>query len=174
MSHTQARTSEFIRDAQQTFFDLMLNGYADRHRTPEETGFFPGDTSVRRFVWPLDGKPNKKDWFAIDQWVISPGRRGSFGNTILYHHGIPVWCMQYTGEYPDEVRRFLKGALFHTFSSKEWCGGRGPKEYGGTGRIYQNEWNGNFESFRGEEFIATKDGSFFEKCGGHIYAGGFL
>jgi len=64
-------------------------------------------------------------WHVIDQWSVAPGTNNSFGSVIIYFENIPVWMMQFHGEYDQECGDFVKLALLDSYRRREFRAGRG-------------------------------------------------
>ena len=114
-----------------------------------------------------------------DVYWTCPGSEQSFGVTVMSAHDlehavwIPVWRMQYGGEYPERVIAFLKAALRQTYETRRFVGGRGPTEFreGNLQYINQPDARKNeFRDFRGEERILEGG----VQVGSHWYRGGLL
>jgi len=156
--------------AQQTFFDLMLAGYA-ADAIPERVVRFKGDLGTKCNTW---GDP--KDWFAIDEWRSTQCGNGSNGTTSIYYRTHPIWEMQYGGFYPERVIPFLKKALSANYIHQIWIGGRGPKVYFDSVYRYRNRPTDMslFEEFKGKETIHEQVDGQWTEIGHHYYRGGFL
>jgi len=78
------------------------------------------------------------------------------GQEIVWNNGIPIWSMSYRGgmlsneELSSRCFSFLKRCL-QKFPSDFPV--RGPKNYEEREFKYENKWNGNINSFFGEEKI---------------------
>lgn len=156
--------------AQQTFFELMLAGYAS-DTPPERIVRFEGDAGTKRNTW---GDP--KDWLAIDEWRSTQYGTGSNGTTSIYYNSHLIWEMQYGGWFPDNAIPFLKEALHSQYEKREWYGGRGGVSYSNGAYRYRNDvFKGNsFNRFQGIEFIDLMDSGRWIEIGKHYYRGGFL
>jgi hypothetical protein len=94
------------------------------------------------------------------------------GRTVVFWKGKPVWIMVYygwvaEGQKTDPVYGILKGALKQMPEDYPF---RGPRKYIEGEFTYTNCWNGNVESFSGEEQI-TKSGKLIYKAN---YIGGLV
>lgn len=86
----------------------------------------------------------------------------SFGQTIIWRGGIPIWGMQYHGSVLDQDSRilpFLKRALKEAYMRREFLGGRGPLNYAELPLKYRNRPHpsSTFLRFSGEEQILNVD-----------------
>lgn len=109
------------------------------------------------------------DYLYVDCWFSSETK--SFGQTVIWFQGRPIWCMQYHGywEAVDErVIPFLKRALR---STTEFVGGRGPFRYNEGSLTYRNfPIKKDFAEFNGEEEIRENGARLFF----HAYSGMML
>lgn len=155
---------------QETFFELMLAGYAT-DTEPEIITRFDGDRGTKRNTWNGLG-----GWLGIDEWRTSPLGDGSNGTTSIYYNKMLVWEMQYGGAYPEEVIPFLRRTLAITYTQRVWCGGRGPESHHDGPLSYHNEIEyGDFANFKGEETIFRLDDEKGDtELGYHSYRGGFV
>lgn len=135
-----------IRKLKQFLLDLNLAGYA----SGEE----------KKWIKEKDGSttiPFKKDQFRSDDNFFGGEPYG--GRIIVFYEEKPVWIMVYygaiiKGEVPDIIYKFLKQAL--KFMPKD-APFRGPKDYIVGNLKYINSWNGDIESYDGQEKIYRGD-----------------
>ena len=156
--------------AKQTFFKLLLAGYASDVK-PERVPRFEGDPGTKRNTWKGDQK-----WHGIDEWRTCRLGDGSNGTTSIYYGSDLIWEMQYGGSYPDEAIPFLREALHVNYSASIWLGGRGPELYENETYRYRNKCTAgeNFDEFNGVEYIEKMVNEEWVLLGKHAYRGGFL
>lgn len=122
------------------------------------------------------GYTNLSGFSFLDKWSDPHTYGKSTGETIICFQEIPVWVMNYGGQYPKEVIPFLKLALMEVINSRDFAGGRGPK------RKYTNEKypdlsyenlpiKNHFSEFWGEEIIFGKNSFRNHIEGTHRYQG---
>lgn len=95
------------------------------------------------------------------------------GQEIVWYNGIPTWSMSYRGgmlsheELSSKCFSFLKRCLQ---KFPEDFPVRGPKDYEEGDFRYENKWNGDINSFFGEEKIFWKDEQIYFRnyLGGNI------
>jgi hypothetical protein len=117
-------------EAREAFFLAMMAGYASVARVEKRTILeLPGSKMIR-FEY---GR-----YTIIDTWWTVPDSPYSFGQTIIYRDDIPVWVMQYQGDYAEDAIPFLKEALREAYSNRNFIGGRGPAKYERDGWYYEN------------------------------------
>lgn len=114
-----------------------------------------------------------------DVFWTHPGSDHSFGLTTMIVRDFkrdgwfPVWYMQYAGQYPKWVLKFLKQALRTTYQAGEFVGGRGPLEFLEKNLEYRNRLDPHktdFRNFQGEEEIVMGG----LQIGFHRYWGGLM
>lgn len=154
----------------QTFFSLLLSGYASGV-APEIVSRFKGDPGTKRNVWEDTG-----GWLGIDEWRTSSLGDGSNGTTSIYQKNTLLWEMQYGGNYPEHAIPFLREALLENYSRHVWCGGRGSQKYFKDDYRYFNNVGigSDFTNFYGQETIEQKIDGLWTPIGTHHYRGGFL
>lgn len=159
-----------IIHARQTFFQLLLSGYASAI-TPVIAHRFEGDPGTKRNIWK-----DEAGWLGIDEWRTSALGDGSNGTTSIYQKNTLLWEMQYGGSYPEHVIPFLREALLFNYNQLAWYGGRGPKVYWIDKYRYFNKLGpgSNFTSFHGQEVIEEEIEGVWTPIGTHHYRGGFL
>ena len=94
--------------------------------------------------------------------------------TVVSFEDIPVWMMQYFGEYDKEAIPCLKAALRVAYERKEFNGGRGPNLFRYGGCVYRNfpdDVRSIPEYFSGSEEIR---GTSSTARGWHRYQGGLM
>lgn len=156
--------------ARQTFFRLLLSGYASGV-TQETVPRFKGDPGTKRNIWK-----DEAGWLGIDEWRTSTLGDGSNGTTSIYQNKTLVWEMQYGGSYPKHVIPFLREVLLHSYSRNIWYGGRGQQVYWMDKYRYFNKLGegSDFTSFSGQETIEEVIAGVWTPVGTHHYRGGFL
>ncbi|TSC56630.1 MAG: Uncharacterized protein G01um101418_254 [Parcubacteria group bacterium Gr01-1014_18] len=160
--------SEKIKDF---FFEAMREGWAVQSpKIPISN--LPGSKSI-----PY----SKGEYFLLDYYFVAPNSNSSYGSTVIWIAGRPVWLMHYGGWYDEPVIPFLKRALMQNYSENFFWGGRGPERLEGESHTLQylnNVEQNDFNSFRGSEYIiSTSDQSGKpegQKLGGHHYFGGLF
>lgn len=151
--------------ARQFFFFVMKDGYA----TSPEKGTIPELPGSKTITFEDDEKNLK----LVDCWFVTPNSYKSWGFTQIFYRWsevtdwVPVWTMQYWGEYKPEAIKFLKEALAASYlnpSSERFDGCRGPREFscegdGCEGLFYQNlvKEESTFAKFSGREGIFKTD-----------------
>lgn len=100
-------------------------------------------------------------WRYADMWFSRNGK--SFGQTVIWYDGAPVWGMQYGGWWKKSDGRvipFLKRALTAAYMMEQFWGGRGPGLYKeeDCSLSYSNSAAlGAFGEFEGREDIIDRD-----------------
>ncbi|HEY0964604.1 MAG TPA: DUF5680 domain-containing protein [Candidatus Paceibacterota bacterium] len=155
--------SWFKRHAEQFFYEAMLRGYAGSS-TKGESAELPGSRTIEF----KDGS-----WRILDLYMVSAAGPGSGGTTTLWYEDIPIWMMQYVGQYEERAIPCLKAALAKAYGSLHFEGGRGPKLFFHDGLHYVNESAGDgfFGHSYGREFIYIPEG---EYLGFHRYQSQWL
>lgn len=152
-----------ITEIERVFFAAMQNGYASATKAITAPGM-PGSKLIEF----------KQGIYTVkDIWFVAPNTPRSFGQTIIWANNIPVWQMQYMGEYPEEAIPFLRRALRSNYEVSRFYGGRGPKFYfaNPNGFKYINVTDvSEFRYFLGNEVIYKNDVYF----GSHRYQGSVL
>ena len=152
-----------ITEIESVFFAAMQNGYASATQEITVPGM-PGS----RLIEFKQGIYTVKDF-----WFVAPNTPHSFGQTIIWADEIPVWQMQYMGEYCEEAIPFLKQALKANYEVGNFHGGRGPRLYVANqdGFKYINDTDTpGFTYFQGNETIYKND----VYLGSHRYQGSVL
>ncbi|MDO8470506.1 MAG: DUF5680 domain-containing protein [bacterium] len=156
-----------IKDVEAFFFEASLNTYLG------EPGTRKGETIS------ISHLPQAKCWeysnglfLYRDIYYVSSWGKGekTGGQTVIWFANVPVWIMQYRGQYPDRAISLLRWALLINMKSKTFKGGRGPDEctVSGSGLIYRNATTRNeFTDFEGREEIVEGE----LVIGEHSYAG---
>jgi hypothetical protein len=165
--------------AQQTFFNLMNNGWAADKSTASREILSQGYHGMpTRFTSYGEGQ----EWTAVDEWTEALSSGGySCGTTTIWYKGEPVWFMQYSGWYSPSALHLLKAALAESYTKHIWCSGRGPAEFALDDTLVYINCPGHitgkhaFSRFEGFEMIGQKVGpDCFETLGTHQYHGGFM
>ncbi len=94
----------------------------------------------------------KGDYYYLDSYL---GSINFIGEEAVWHRDTPVWGMNYYGEMlveniPDGFTKCLKEALQNLSFEASY---RGPERYQLNGYRYECSWEGDIDSFFGEEFI---------------------
>ncbi len=147
-----------IKELESVFFDAMNEGWASgaEHTT---SPLLPG---ARIIEW------NKGKYRVIDCYYVNNCK--SVGWTMIWYEGIPVWVMNYHGEYPTLVIPFLKRALMESYMARQFFGGRGRATYmEGPLCYFNNHADRTFEKFHGIERIFNTSTN--ESFGWHAYSG---
>lgn len=139
----------FVGAAKSAFFAAMRAGYA--HGTVKNRSItkLPGSHLIEYVNGP---------WKVVDVYHTTHGEM-SYGTTHLSFEDIPVWMMQYWGEYPVEMIPTLKLALAECYRINVWNGGRGPEWFEDEEFVYHNvvESGSCFEvSSSGKETIVRR------------------
>lgn len=157
-------------EVKEVFFKASLQGWVGEAKKiiiPE----FPG---YKVIVW------EESDWRYLDMYFVVSNTSQSYGTTIVWFKGVPVFIMSYGGWYDKEVIPFLKEALQLNYQQKRFLGGRGPLIH------YQSSNSGNtnllayfnnpkwmsVDSFDGWEEIAERATG--KRKGYHEYWGRFI
>jgi hypothetical protein len=150
--------SSFWRLARGIFFEAMQQGYASSppKRTLDE---MPGAKTI---------KFELEKWRVLDTYIVTPAGNYSGGTTCLWYDQVPVWMMQYIGEYRPDAIPCLKAALRENYQKKKFYGGRGPEfthfdDYTYINQVEENDFN---KRVLGEETIFDAAG---KKVGWHRY-----
>lgn len=142
------------------FFEAMLAGYASGV-DPSSSADLPNGKIIRF----EDG-----EWLLVDLWTESPNSYQTVGTTTIFFKQIPVWDMQYDGQYNPDAIETLKLALNEAHRNSLFVGGRGVMKFTHNGLTYTNSPGDNrFILFNGTEQIKSQNGDFL---GGHRYSGG--
>jgi len=160
------KTPAFLAEMEDIFFKAMNTGYANNSQ--KETF-----ADIGKMVDFTDGS-----WSVIDGYLVTPLGPRSGGLMAMSYEGIPVWLLQYAGQYEEEAIPCLKAALIAAYSEKKFFGGRGPEQFTLDGLVYQNEvdraYRQDFKKsnfFKGYESIRTAIGVPQRCLGWHSYQG---
>jgi hypothetical protein len=159
------KTSQFLAEIKGAFFEGMNVGYvADKPKKNTITEL-PGSKMVLYVSGP---------WKLTDVYHVTPLSSMSGGTIVIAYEDVPVWMMQYFGQYYEEAIPCLKAALRQAYSNCHFIGGRGPHHFVFKEYIYKNSediFPQDFKLFRGEEKVHDKSGIIF---GRHLYHGGLM
>jgi len=155
----------FKPEMKATFFDAMNAGYAAKKKPKKSTIIeLPGSKLIPPYV--------RGPWKVTDVYFVTPLGSQSGGTTVISYEGVPVWMMQYFGEYQKVAIPCLKAALRHAYARREFNGGRGTDFFDyGEDIYYRNFVQGTFDNFSGHECITDNDGN---EIGQHRYHGGIM
>ncbi|HBI25394.1 MAG: hypothetical protein UT41_C0001G0495 [Candidatus Wolfebacteria bacterium GW2011_GWC2_39_22] len=163
---TDERKAEILREAKGIFFKAMLAGWVG-----EDLGSCKmEDENNGVAIEFIDG-----DYRVLDRYYTTPYSEASFGTTIIFYQGNPIWMMHYAGLYKGiEAVRFLREVLAKAYQAKEFFGGRGCSMFADYARAlwYTNaieKDRDDFQYFKGREEITGMDG--LTKLGFHEYSG---
>lgn len=136
-----------FKEIEEFFFEASLKGYVNEE-IPKTTILEMPGSKVYRY--------ERGDLLYVDSYFVGESGK-TFGSTVIWDEGRPVWYMQYHGSCIDrKVIPFLKRALGRAYKIKTFVGGRGPITYAEGNLMYRNdsvrEIN-NFRSFLGHETI---------------------
>lgn len=165
-----ARKETFRLEIEAEFLAAMNKGYAAMDK-PKKGAIveLPGS----KLVPPYTRGP----WKVVDFYLVSTLSQYSGGMTIISYQGVPVWMMQYFGEYEEAAIPCLKAALRTAYAEKVFLNGRGPRSFWHDGYRYRNMPTivprNRFPqgSFEGTEEIEDAEG---KRCGWHNYQGGLM
>jgi hypothetical protein len=158
----------FRLEVEGVFLEGMTKGYAagSKKGTIVE---LPGSKLVPPYI--------RGPWKVTDTYLVTPLSPRSGGMTIVSYEDIPVWMMQYFGQYSEEVIACLKAALSTAYAEKVFLNGRGPRSFWYNGYTYRNIPNLIPRSriskgcFEGTEEIVDEN----DQCHGwHNYQGGMM
>lgn len=143
------------------FFAAMQDGYAKNGIKKGTLAELPMSKTI-----PFE----LGDFKLLDCYLITPHGPHSFGQTIIWCEGVPVWMMSYQGWYAKNAIPFLKKALFEAYDHRDFIGGRGPRCFTDNGMIYVNrvEPPNDWQHFRGREEVFDLAGVSY---GWHEYQG---
>ncbi len=128
---------------QSFFFRAMLAGWAKGTKAidcPQMSGY--------KKILSYDGAFTLSDRYCVAQ----DGKR-SVGTTTIWFRHLPVWVMNYGGQYEDCAIPHLKHALMHTYTRGIFIGGRGPETFIEDSLVYNNRAHGGFAKFDGRESV---------------------
>lgn len=166
-----AQDPAFIAEMKAVFFEAMIIGYASEEKLKKSSiAELPGSKLIPPYV--------KGPWKVSDPYLVTPLSSFSGGTTIISYEGVPVWMMQYFGQYPKEAVPCLKAALRTAYENRQFFGGRGPESFGYgpfryTNYSPRNVWkNHRFgDRFNGDEEVRENGGKLL---GWHTYHGGLM
>lgn len=154
--------------------DLLKHFFLVAARKTYAGGIVP-KTTIKEFPGSEAYYYEAEKLLYIDCYFSSKTR--SYGQTTIWFDGIPVWGMQYYGEWNCDNERivipFLKKALFMAYENLEFIGGRGPCRFNEGDLHYTNASIGDFTGFQGEESIYDYEQS-SRRVFWHRYAGMLL
>ncbi|MEK7200530.1 MAG: hypothetical protein AAB672_00135 [Patescibacteria group bacterium] len=169
-SMKEAQKAQILKEAQEVFFEAMLDGYCGERKHSTKTST-PDGRKVITFV--------KGDFTVIDEYRVTPHSDKSAGTTSILFKGDLVWWMSYGGHYLKYTIPLLKAIMKANYERGVFNGGRGPENvrckdvnlmnvvYDAT--EYTNVGTGDFSLFKGREEIF--DLTFSRSLGFHIYFG---
>lgn len=149
------------RNAKGVFFEAMRAGYAASVMK----------TSLPQLIGSKHIVYSSGEWTVTDTYIVTPLTRKGGGTTLIAYDDVPLWMMQYLGEYDPAAISFLKEALTHNYLENIFHGGRGPEAFYRNGWGYSNRVQGTFLEFSGEERVFDPTGKLM---GGHRYQGLYL
>ncbi len=110
-----------MAEVEKVWLDAMGSGYIS-DREPEQVPQYQNFT--KRFVHEIRG------FKVVDEWTSVSGEDFSFGRTMVWRDGFPLWVMQYYGYYKERAIPFLKEALTENYVRRRvFLAGRGPDFY---------------------------------------------
>ncbi|MEK7567545.1 MAG: DUF5680 domain-containing protein [Patescibacteria group bacterium] len=143
------------------FFTAMMQGWAVAGSKKIKIPDMPGYKAIAF---------REGDFYLLDRYCVTPNSLKSAGTTTIWFRNDPIWVMNYEGFYEERAIIPLKEALFFSYRTGQFVGGRGPKIYVDGNMIYVNQSRHNeFQEFDGIEEIF--DGSKEESLGNHKYSG---
>lgn len=149
-----------LEGAKEVFFKAHLAGYAGDGKDSVKTKSADGKVTIE-FI--------EGDYRVLDEYYTTPHSDHSFGTTIIFYKGAPVWMMHYRGYYRKKVIPFLKEALGKAYAANAFFGGRGIRTYVVERLHYQNFPMGSWSDFKGMEEIRIYETR--EQLGYHDYGG---
>ncbi len=155
-------TLEQIEDV---FFKAMQSGYASSKNSPKQViEGFPGYKCI---------KFDSGEFTVIDAYCVTPLSNMSSGFTTIWFNDVPVWTMNYGGQYSSDCIPLLKLVLQTTYRDHIFRGGRGPFRYASPDNsrlIYFNdvEAESDFTQFAGRESMILEG---IGEAGFHRYFG---
>jgi len=99
----------------------------------------------------------------LDAYCTTPLNDMSEGKIVIWFEQVPVWTMNYGGQYPKEVIPLVKLAIQQSLAFQQFSGGRGPQQFLHHDFIdyeYTNELKpgyGEFGNFKGYERVLQGD-----------------
>lgn len=140
---------EILNEAKKHFFAAMLEGWVGGGELKD----VPGMLGLKKTEYQAE------DFRVLDQFG---GSALSYGVTLIWYCDIPVWVMNYAGQYPKEYIPYLKRALVYAYKNRCFLGGRGlpaylmRDAYDDPMILYTNDVSpkSDFTRFSGEERLA--------------------
>ena len=162
-----AKMPAFLAEMEDVFFEAMMAGYASAKKIKKVSiAELPGS----KLITPFERGP----WKVADPYLVTPLSSYSGGMTVISYEGVPVWMMQYFGQYFEEAIPCLKAALRACYGKSEFQGGRGPERFMRNGYVYENPdefFPKDFKLFRGDDLVRGGNGDIL---GRHVYHGGVM
>ena len=106
-----------LADIRENFFRAMLES---SWASGGEAKASVGQPFTKHVSWT-----DKGDWIVIDRWTSVPASNLSYGSTTIFFCGIPVWIVQFHGEYTKEASDFVKQVILASYNARKFRGGRG-------------------------------------------------
>jgi hypothetical protein len=141
------------QDIEKVFWKAVEKGWGSGKIKKQESPLLPWYKCIEFF----SGK-----FRVLDTYCTTPLNDKSVGFTIIWFDDIPIWTMNYGGEYPEHTIPFLKLALQSTIIRRDFIGGRGPSRFTHEDYpdlIYTNNvysMKRAFSNFSGQEHIYEK------------------
>ena len=136
------------QSVEKVYWEAMKYGWGSGEIKKQTAPLLPGYKCIHFASGKFD---------VLDAYCKTPFNNRSTGFTLIWFNKIPVWTMNYGGEYTKEVILFLKLALQRIMTERIFMGGRGPSVFyhnGFPGLTYRNEVQENsFLKFAGREEI---------------------
>jgi len=162
-----AKDPAFHSEVQDMFFEAMTAGHASL-TSPSS----PAKGTIVELRGSKTFTHARIPWKVVDVYLVTPLSTRSGGMTVISYEGVPVWMMQYFGEYEKQAISCLKAALREAYSRDEFIGGRGPLKLVYGKYEYQNHpVLSTFERFSGFESVTRGVGAIL---GTHQYHGGLM
>ena len=119
-----------LQQIREVFFRAMLeNSWA----SGGEARASVGQPFTKHVPWTDGG-----DWIVIDRWTSIPASNRSYGSITIFYCGIPVWIVQFHGEYTKEASELVKQALIRTWEARRFRASRG-EGFSQNGLTYIND-----------------------------------
>ena len=106
-----------LADIHEVFFKAMLESSWASGGTAIDS---VGQPFTKHVSWTDEG-----DWIVIDRWTSVPASNFSYGTTTVFFCGIPIWFVQFHGEYTKEASALVKQALLTTWRRGVFNAARG-------------------------------------------------
>ncbi len=119
-------TDEYVPsldEIREIFFRAMLES---SWASGGESMVIPSEPHTKCVVWTDGGH-----WMVVDKWTSIPGSNASYGSTIVYYKGRPVWMKHFEGEYTKEASALVKQALLAAWSKRNFHASRGAPSFSG-------------------------------------------